>query len=49
VSFILGSNGWSELRFGGLMTAEWLTIALIAFALLGIVQRIAVARRMERT
>jgi phosphatidylglycerophosphate synthase len=49
VSFILGSNGWSELRFGGLMTAEWLTIALIAFALLGIIQRIAVARRMERT
>ena len=49
VSFILGSNGWSELRFGGLRIAEWLSLALIAFALLGIVQRIAVARRMERT
>ena len=49
VSFILGSNGWSALRFGGLTIAEWLTIALVAFALLGIVQRIAMARQMERT
>jgi len=49
VSFILGSNGWSELRFAGLRIAEWLSLALIAFALLGIVQRIAMARRMERT
>jgi len=49
VSFILGSNGWSELRFAGLRIAEWLSLALIAFALLGIVQRIALARRMERT
>jgi archaetidylinositol phosphate synthase len=48
VSFILVSNGWSEMQFAGLRIAEWLSLALIAFALLGIVQRIAVARRMER-
>jgi len=45
VSFILFSNAWNALRFGGLTTAEWMSVALIAFALLGIVQRIAVARR----
>ena len=45
VSFILITNGWDAMRFGGATIAEWLTIALIAFALLGVVQRIAVARR----
>jgi archaetidylinositol phosphate synthase len=47
VSFILFSNGWAALRFGGLTIAEYLALALIAFALLGIVQRVALARRME--
>ena len=45
VSSILFRNGWNALRFGGLTIAEWMTAALIAFALLGIAQRIAVARR----
>ena len=45
ISFILFSNGWSALRFGGATIAEWLSVALILFALLGIVQRIAVARK----
>lgn len=49
VSFILLSNGWSLLRAGGLTIAEWLSLALVAFALLGIVQRLALARRMERS
>jgi archaetidylinositol phosphate synthase len=48
VSFILFTSGWSTLRFGGVTIAEWLTLLLLAFALLGIAQRIAVARRMER-
>jgi archaetidylinositol phosphate synthase len=49
VSFILVTNGWSALRFGTMTIAEWLTIALIAFALFGIGQRIALATRLERT
>ena len=48
VSFILFTNGWATLRLGGVTIAEWLTLLLLAFALLGIAQRIAVARRMER-
>ncbi len=48
VSFILFSNGWPALRFGGATIPEWLTLLLLAFGLLGIVQRIALARRMER-
>ncbi len=49
VSFILMDNGWTGRRFGSLTTAEWLTVLLIAFALLGIVQRIAIAARLERS
>jgi len=45
VSFILFTSGWNAIRFGGLTTAEWMSAALIAFALLGIVQRIALARK----
>ncbi len=47
VSYILFSNGWNAMRFGGLTVAEWLAILLLAFALLGVIQRIALARRME--
>lgn len=47
VSFILFSNGWAALRFGGLTIGEYLSLALVAFALLGIAQRFVVARRME--
>jgi phosphatidylglycerophosphate synthase len=45
VSFILVSNGWNAFALGGLTIAEWLSVALIAFALLGIAQRIALARK----
>ncbi len=48
VSFILFTNGWAPQAFGGATIAEWLSILLLAFALLGIAQRIALARRMER-
>lgn len=44
VSFILFTNGWNALRFGGLTIAEWLTVALLAFALFGIAQRFGTAR-----
>jgi phosphatidylglycerophosphate synthase len=47
-SFILFTNGWAPLMFDGATIAEWLSILLLAFALLGIGQRIALARRMER-
>jgi len=46
VSSILLTNGLLLVRFAGLSVPEWLTIVLIAFALLGIVQRIARAARL---
>ena len=49
VSYILFSNAWDALTFGGVTIAEWLGVLLLAFGLLGIVQRFAVARRMERS
>ncbi|HKB80863.1 MAG TPA: CDP-alcohol phosphatidyltransferase family protein [Thermoanaerobaculia bacterium] len=48
VSFILFSNGWAGLRFGGATVAEWMSILLLLFAVIGIVQRLVLARRMER-
>ncbi|HEX9500943.1 MAG TPA: CDP-alcohol phosphatidyltransferase family protein [Thermoanaerobaculia bacterium] len=48
VSFILFTNGWARQTYGGATIAEWLSILLLAFALLGVGQRIALARRMER-
>ena len=45
VSFILFSNGWNAVTLGSLTIAEWLSVALIAFALFGIAQRIALARK----
>lgn len=49
VSYILFTNGWSDLRFASLTIAEWMTVLLIAFAILGIVQRLALASRLERS
>jgi len=37
------------LQLGGATIAEWLSILLLVFALIGIVQRIVVAQRMERS
>jgi archaetidylinositol phosphate synthase len=48
VSHILVGNGWSALAPGGLLIAEWMSLLLLAFALLGIVQRFAVASRLDR-
>ena len=48
-SSILFRNGWSSLALAGMTIAEWLALLLIAFALFGIVQRLALARRLERS
>jgi phosphatidylglycerophosphate synthase len=49
VSSILFRNGWDGWRFADLTIAEWMTVLLIVFALLGIVQRFALARRLSRS
>lgn len=46
VSFILATNGWSDAGAAGLRVAEWLTVGLVAFALVGIGQRLALAARL---
>ena len=48
VSHILAANGWAALSPGGLLIAEWMSLLLLAFALLGIVQRFALASRLNR-
>jgi phosphatidylglycerophosphate synthase len=49
MSSILATNGWMAMRFVTLTIAEWLTVLLIAFAILGIVQRLGLASRLERS
>ena len=48
VSSILFDNGWDTWRFAALTIAEWLALLLVVFALLGIMQRFALARRLDR-
>ena len=48
VSHILRENGWWMLAPGGLRVAEWMSLLLLAFAIVGIVQRFALASRLER-
>ena len=47
-SYILFSNGWAGLRFVHLTVAGWLAVLMTLFAILGIVQRVALALRLER-
>ena len=49
VSYTLATNGWRDLRFAGFTIPEWLTILLIAFAIFGLGQRLALALRLERS
>lgn len=49
ISYILATNGWLGLRYGPLTIPGWLTVALIASAVLAIVQRFIFAARLERT
>jgi phosphatidylglycerophosphate synthase len=48
VSYIVFTNGWAALHAAGFTIAEWLALLMAAFALLGVVQRLALARRLER-
>ena len=48
VSHILHRQGWHVLAPGGLAIAEWMTLALILAALLGIAQRFGRAWRLDR-
>ena len=49
VSHVLFANGWERNAFASLTVAEWLAILLLGFALLGIAQRFALARRLDRS
>ena len=48
VSYTLYTEGWNALRFQGATVAEWLAVALIAFAVLSVIQRIISARRRDQ-
>jgi phosphatidylglycerophosphate synthase len=48
VSIILFDNGWQAMVFRGLTIADWLAVALVVFASLGILQRFLLATRLER-
>ncbi|HYM60976.1 MAG TPA: CDP-alcohol phosphatidyltransferase family protein [Thermoanaerobaculia bacterium] len=48
-SYLLAVCQWSALQLGGLRISEWMTLLLIAFAVLAIVQRLALAARLGRT
>jgi phosphatidylglycerophosphate synthase len=49
VSYILFTYGWAELRLGGLVITEWMSLLMIASGFLGIGQRFALARRLSRS
>ena len=49
VSHILFSNGWEGRTLGPFTIAEWMAALLVAFGLLGIAQRGALARRLDRS
>lgn len=47
-SHILADNGWDAIAPYGLRIVEWMSLLLLVFAILGIVQRFALASRLER-
>ena len=49
ISYILFTNGWAAVRFASLTTSEWLAVVLLAAGIFGMVQRIRVAVRLERS
>src|SRR5688572_16581940 len=49
VSYILYGNQWNGVAFGGFRIAEWMSLLIVAFALLGIAQRFALAAKLERS
>jgi phosphatidylglycerophosphate synthase len=48
VSIVLAQNGWQAVKAGGLTIPEWMSLVLIAMAVLGIAQRFALASRLAR-
>lgn len=48
VSHILVQGGWAAMTPGGLLIAEWMSLLLLVFAILGIVQRFVLASRLSR-
>jgi archaetidylinositol phosphate synthase len=48
VSHILFTNEWESFALGGLHIAEWMSLLLLTFAILGVAQRVALASRLER-
>lgn len=48
VSFILYDNGWDAIAYAGLRIPDWMSVALIAFSLLGIAQRLRLAGKLGR-
>ncbi|HEX7154026.1 MAG TPA: CDP-alcohol phosphatidyltransferase family protein [Thermoanaerobaculia bacterium] len=49
VAHILMTNGWEMISPFGFTIAEWLAFLLLAFGIYGIVQRLALASRLERS
>jgi phosphatidylglycerophosphate synthase len=48
-SHVIAQRGWESVAPGSLTIAEWMTLALVAVALLGIAQRFALASRLGRS
>jgi len=48
-SYILFTNGWQTMHFAWLTVAEWLASMMLAFAVFGVIQRVRVALRLERS
>ena len=48
VSHILADNGWDAITPYTLRIVEWMSLLLLVFAILGIVQRFALASRLDR-
>jgi len=49
VSSILYGNHWQQIALAGLRIADWMTLLIVAFALLGIAQRLAIAAKLEQS
>lgn len=49
VSSILYRHGWENASLGGLRVVDWMAVLIVAFALLGIAQRLAIAAKLERS
>jgi archaetidylinositol phosphate synthase len=48
VSHLLITNGLDATHYAGFTIAEWMAILLVTFAMVGIAQRFALARKLER-